>query len=338
MSKQPDYHIELMDYIEKHDNYKPRRNDSITLNNGIVIEKVGRVSDQYRKKYPDYKEFFENKFSTNRMTNIETIKRNFENLRSGNSEGRRAIERHFNGHPNLLDINSFEDKDKYNIYYLQELKKAVDDGFTFNFDASKINLNKMKNINISNFNNFDEFINYVLSLSYGNKERVKDLFKYIINHHEELKTKSTITRSCIENNMHIGREHIDIVNYANGINRDELNDKILNIYRQILDYYGIKFESINISYYNIAVQDKNTLINMLNQNITENKIDVINLLNTMFNYIDTNHKYFENGSSLYKTAHSLCNHEITYNDLNDNEMNMIYNIMECINKAYSNKQ
>jgi len=337
MSRQPDYHIELMKYIEKH-NYKPRRKDSIKLDNGITIEKVGRVSDYYRKKYPDYKEFFENKFNTNRTNNIETIKRNFENLRNGKTEGKTAIQKHFNGHPYLLDINSFTNNDKYNIYYLQELKKAIDDGFTFNFDTSKINLNKMKNINISSFNNFDEFINYVLSLSYGNKERIKDLFRYIINHHEELKTKSTITRSCIENDVHIGREHIDIVKYANGTNHDELNDKILNIYKQILDYYGIKFESINISYYNVAIQDKNTLINILNQNITENKTNVINLLNVMFNYIDTNQKYFENGSDLYKIAHSLCNHEIKYNDLNDDEMNMLYHIMECINKAYSNKQ
>ena len=59
MSKKPDYHIELMNYIEKH-NYKPQRDKPITLDNGIVIENVGRTSDYYRKKYPDYKEFFEN--------------------------------------------------------------------------------------------------------------------------------------------------------------------------------------------------------------------------------------------------------------------------------------
>ena len=159
MSKQPDYHIELMKYIEKH-NYKPQRNKSITLDDGTIIENVGRTSDNYRKKYSDYREFY-------------------ENIRNGinTTANRTKIQRHFKS--KILDINYLYDENDINN--LIELKKAIDDGYKFNLDTDKIN------IEINDNMTDEEFMNVLSNSDFGKSERIKDLFNYISEKHDELK-------------------------------------------------------------------------------------------------------------------------------------------------------
>ena len=326
MTNQPDYHIELMKYIEKH-NYKPKRDDTITLDNGVVIEKCGRVSDNYRKKYPDYKEFYDNKFSKD---DVEEI---FYSLKNGTSQEKTKtstkIKRHFNN-KKLLDINLLADD--YDIKYLKELKKAVDEGYKFE-NADDININTLDD-DIMN----DEVKDNILNTYYGKKDITNLLFKYIDEHHEELKDKSTITARTMIDKHDIGREHIRIRNYIKSSVRNNCDDRIVKNYTKLLDYYDIKFEGINMSYFELAKQYKDILIRMLNENVDENKQSIINFLNSLFEYIIENDRYPENGSQLYKEVLKIYKREIKYTCLTDKEMNILYDIIFYINKAYSNKQ